>query len=355
MFERIYVCHTYYHVYVSLLKEFMLPKQQWGQAEIAISTMSTPFDEGFQGRLERCGMFQKVHILPEKRYTEFPELTRYNTNYHNFLKHIVNRIIYTKLYAKLEEPFMTVDFKKYRDIYVYCDSDPIGYYLNAKHIYYHALEDGLDSLKNSDDAHIDNKGHFKMKAFLASLNIIFIQNGYSKYCLDMEVNDKSVLQYQCKKYREVPRKAMEEALDPQMQRIMCEAFIPDADTMLAKLTAPSDKKKILLLTEPFHFDEETQIQIVKDICEQHCQGMQVIIKPHPMDEIDYTKVFKDCVIIHGKFPIEVLNYCEGLYFEKAISIITTAMDHLKFVKEKINLGPSYWDAYEDPSLHDFSS
>lgn len=36
-----------------------------------------------------------------------------------------------------------VDFKKYQDIYVFCDSDPIGYYLNYKKIHYHAVEDGL--------------------------------------------------------------------------------------------------------------------------------------------------------------------------------------------------------------------
>ena len=32
-----------------------------------------------------------------------------------------------------------------------------------------------------------------MKALLASWNLIFIQNGWGKYCIDMEVNDISVL------------------------------------------------------------------------------------------------------------------------------------------------------------------
>ena len=38
---------------------------------------------------------------------------------------------------------------------VFCDSDPIGFYLNLKHIYYHSVEDGLDTLKNNDLANID--------------------------------------------------------------------------------------------------------------------------------------------------------------------------------------------------------
>ena len=88
---------------------------------------------------------------------------------------------------------MPVDFRNYRDIYVFCDSDPIGYYLNWKKIPYHALEDGLDCIYYYDTARYDNRGHFRLKAFLASLNLIFIQNGYSKYCVDMEVNNTSIL------------------------------------------------------------------------------------------------------------------------------------------------------------------
>lgn len=353
MFDRIYVCHTYYHVYVSLLKECNLPKEEWGKAEIALSTMSTPFDEEFPNRIRSSGMFCAVHILPEKRYTDFPELVKYNTNYNSFWKHMINRIIFTKKYAKMEEPYMTVDFAKYKDIYVYCDSDPIGYYLNAKHIYYHAMEDGLDCLVLADDAHVDNAGHFKIKALLAAMNIIFICNGYSKYCLDMEINSKDKLKYDCPKYKVVPRKELERNLTQEQKKCFIKTFMENGEEMLQKLQAPSDKKKCLLLTEPYHFDEKTQIQIVKDIYAQYCQGMQVVIKPHPMDRIDYTDVFPDCIVIKGRFPIEVMNFCEGVYFDKAVSVVTTAMNTLQFVGEKLNLGSTFWDAYEDHSLHDF--
>lgn len=38
-----------------------------------------------------------------------------------------------------------------------------------------------------DTARYDNRGHFKLKAWMSEHNLIFIQNGYNKYCLDMEV------------------------------------------------------------------------------------------------------------------------------------------------------------------------
>ena len=43
MHQRIYVCHTYYHVYVTCLKELALPKEQQGEATLVLSTMSNDF------------------------------------------------------------------------------------------------------------------------------------------------------------------------------------------------------------------------------------------------------------------------------------------------------------------------
>ena len=122
----------------------------------------------------------------------FSELKKYHTDKGNIVLNMLNRIVYTKKLGKLQEPYVPVDFKQYKDIYVYCDSDPIGYYLNQNKIYYHAMEDGLNCLKNFDTARYDNRGHFELKAWMASKNLIFIQNGYSKYCIDMEVNNISV-------------------------------------------------------------------------------------------------------------------------------------------------------------------
>ena len=39
MKERIYVCHTYYHVYVTFLKELKLGPEQRGKATLLLSKM----------------------------------------------------------------------------------------------------------------------------------------------------------------------------------------------------------------------------------------------------------------------------------------------------------------------------
>ena len=70
-------------------------------------------------------------------------------NHKRIVKHMINRIIFTKKLGKLQEKFIDIDFTEYEDIYVFCDSDPIGYYLSYRHIYYHAVEESASGRKTA--------------------------------------------------------------------------------------------------------------------------------------------------------------------------------------------------------------
>lgn len=346
--QRIYVCHTLYHVYVSILKE-MVQFRNEGKADIALSDIFMDFED-LDIRLKAAGVFENVYRLHEVRDVNIPGLMKYKENHNNILIHLVNRLIYTKKYGKAQDAFFDINFKAYRDIFVYCDSDAIGYYLNYHHIPYHAVEDGLDTLRHSDAAHEDNEGHFKLKAFLAKHNFIFIQNGYSKYCTDMEINDDSFLSYHFEKYKVVPRKPMEKALNSGQKKIMLQIFLPDAEDIAKKLTGCDEC--MLFLTEGYPQERTVRENVAKEIINTYCKGFKVVIKPHPKDDVDYETMFPECIVVHGKFPIEVLNFIEGIHFEKAISIITSVMGSITFVDEKINIGPHIWDKYEPVKKHE---
>lgn len=357
--SRIYVCHTFYHVYVAALKEMKLvretPANAYKKADIALSSVSTDF-ECLGDRLAKTGIFQEVIALDEKREDFFPELAKYRKNYSNVLKHMLNRMIFTKKLAKCECPYMEViNFAAYEDIYVFCDSDPIGYYLNYRHLYYHAVEDGLDCLKNLDDAYVANHGHFRLKTWFSRHNLIFIMNGWGKYCLDMEINDRSVVPTDCPRFVEVPRKPLEQALTPAQKRQMIEAFIEDSDALIQQLRPSREGEEFAcFLTEPHPVDVEARKRVCLDVLAQYCQGYRVLIKPHPRDTIDYEALCPDAVVLRGRFPVEVLNFFEGLRIKRAVSILTTAMNNMDFVEEKLNLGASFWDAYEDPEKHAYN-
>lgn len=351
MKERIYVCHTFYHVYVACLKELALPTERQGQAELVLSTMSNDFDT-LPERAKKCRLFATVYMYDEKEDTAFPELQKYHTDKGNLVLNMLARIKYTKLLGKLQEPYVPVDFKQYKDIYVFCDSDPIGYYLSYRKIYYHALEDGLNCIQYYDTARYDNRGHFRLKAWMSARNLIFIQNGYGKYCLDMEINDKSVVPYPCKKYIEVPRAALVERLTDEDKDVLLRLFLEDMDTLTEKLNRGAEDK-ILVLSEPL-CDLDTRKRIFSDIIEQY--GMvdgrqgQILIKPHPRDEMYYDKEFPQHIVLSGSFPMEMLNFFPGLRFKRVISVLTVP-NGIRFAEEVLFLGEDFLDRYEAPELH----
>lgn len=349
--KRIYVCHTYYHVYVACLKELNLPDKERGGADLVLSTMSNNFGN-LKDRAERCGLFDEVFMFDEKEDVFFPQLQKYHKDRGNIVFNMFARIKYTKMLGKLQEPFVPVDFKNYQDIYVFCDSDPIGYYLSYRKIYYHALEDGLNCIQYYDTARYDNKGHFAFKAWMSAHNLIFIQNGYGKYCLDMEINDKSVVPYPCDKYIEKPRAELVEHLSEKDKDILIHLFIENMDELQQKLDCGAEDK-ILVLSEPLcSLDVRKQIftDIIKEYGEIDGKKGQILIKPHPRDVLDYTKEFSEHIVLSGMFPMEILNFIPGLTFKRVISVLTVP-NGIRFAEEILFLGEDFLDKYEEPELH----
>lgn len=353
MKERIYVCHTYYHVYVTFLKELNLPKEQRGKATLLLSKMSIDF-ENLKERVESTGLFETVMEYDEKRADFFPELAGYTVDRGNIVKNMIARICYTRKLAKLNAPYVPVDFKQYKDIYVFCDIDPIGYYLNWKKIPYHAVEDGLNTIAHCDMAWYDNRGHFKLKVFLSEkCNLIFIQNGYGKYCLDMEVNDISVLKRPCPKYVEVNRQKLADGLDQEGRDLILQAFIRDREALQKQIEACGEQTdKILLLTEPL-CDLETRERIFRDMIEMFEGEGKIFIKPHPRDLLNYREKFAEYPQFDATVPMEILNFFPGLRFKKVVGVLTETSG-IRFAEEAVRLGPDFMDKYEDPARHDHS-
>jgi len=347
--SRVYVCHTYYHVYVALLKEFALPKEEQKKATIVLSKMSSDFAD-LKERLESQGLFEEVVEYDEKPFWFFKELDKYKKDYHNFVKNTVNRIIFTKKFAKLQAQYVPINFKEYKDIYVFCDSDPIGYYLSANRIRYHALEDGLNCLVYVDGARYDNRGHFKIKAFLSALNLIFIQNGYGKYCIDMEINSLEGILYPIKKHKVVPRAGLFARLTPEEKEAIINVFVKDKEILLGNMSDLNQgRKNYLILTEQL-CDLETRKQIFRDLVEQYEVEANICIKPHPRDELDYAEVFPNILVLDKLVPMEVLNCLGEQFFDLAISVFTDVTG-IYFAKETLRLGADFMDKYEEASIH----
>ena len=358
MHDRIYICHTFYHVYVTCLKELDIRREAErnganpGAATLMLSLMSNKFG-GLRERALRSGLFEDVYECDVKLDSFFPELEPLKTDSGSLFKNMINRIRFTKRLGQLEEPYMPVDLRDYGDIFVFCDSDPIGYYLNYKKIRYHAMEDGLNCLLYGDQARIDNNGHFKFKAWMAARGLIFIQNGWGRYCIDMEVNDLSVLEYGCPKYIEVPRRPLQDALTDDDKEVLLGIFVEDLEQIRGRLKALNGTRKVMVLSEPL-CDLETRERIFRDIISEYgtVDGEQtdLIIKQHPRDMMDYEPLFPEAVILPRTFPMEMFNFMPELHADRLVSVFTV-LDALEFADEKIFLGYDFMDKYEAPEIH----
>ncbi len=350
MKDRIYICHTYYHVYVSFLKELNLPREKRGGASLILSRLSNNF-ERLKERVESTGLFEAVFEYDEKRDTAFPQLARYRRDSGNLAVNLWNRILFTRKFARALAPDVPVDLREYGDIYVYCDSDPIGFYLNQYRIPYHALEDGLNCLKNYDAARYDNRGHFGLKAFLSNTcNLIFIQNGYGKYCLDMEVNDISLLKYPCPKYIQQSRRELTDRLTQEDRDLILKAFVRDLEGLKRQIRESEGVgDKILILTDPL-CTLEIRERIFRDIIRQFSGEGKVFLKPHPRDELDYRALFPEYPQFDPTMPMEMLNFFPGLHFRKVVGVLTE-IKSLQIADELVRLGEDFMDRYEDPLVH----
>ncbi len=346
--KRIYVCHTYYHVLVSVLKEMTEGKNIGGEAVMLLSKMSNDF-ETLGDRLNNSGLFSSVLDFDEKRETFFPELTKLKEDRGWIVPNMFNRIRFTKKFAKLEERFIPVNFKEFNDIYVFCDADPIGIYLNQHRIRYHAMEDGLDTLKPFVQAKFNDRGHFGIKKFFSmNLNLIFMCDGYSKYCIDMEVNDVGCIDDDFYKYKEVPRKGLIEALSQEDREKLIKIFVKDLDA-LNKFISKRDNDGVLILTEPL-CSLDVREKIFRDLAEEYRKEGNIFIKPHPRDELDYGRLFKEYWIFDRTIPMELLGLFDKVHFRKVVSVYTQ-LGLIDFVDEKVMLGDDFMDKYEDPSVH----
>ena len=347
--NRIYICHTYYHVYMSVIKELALQKTISDKADIILSTMSNNF-ETLDMRLRESGLFDQVFTYDEQEDVTSDTIMEHHRNRGNLLANMYHRIIYTKMLGALQEPYIPTDLKAYKDVYVFCDSDPVGYYLNYKKIPYHAIEDGLNSGKLDDQARLSNAGAFKLKCLLAKTGLIFIECGYSRYCIDYEVNDISANHSVPPNVIEVSHESITAGLDAADHEILARIFISDWDEIRSVLVRePGSKPTAMILTEPL-CEYDVRKKLFVDIIDMYKDDYEVIIKPHPRDELKYDELFDGVTVIRSRFPMEVLNDITEIRINLLISVITQVED-IRFADRIVYLGLDFMDKYESPEVH----
>lgn len=162
--------------------------------------------------------------------------------------------------------------------------------------------------------------------------------------------------YRDGKYIEIRREVLASRLTKEDRALLTRMFIANIDALRGKLSEAkaSGRATVLILSEPLLPDLRDRKRLFSDLIRENgtVDGREgvIVIKPHPRDKLDYAKEFPEYIVLDPFFPMEILNFIDGLMFDRVVTVYTVP-DSLHCVKEKIFLGNDFMDRYEAPEIH----
>ena len=306
---NLYICTTYYHVYITLLKQLL----QLTPADLVICDDLATGQE-LSSRINSTGLFRNCWYVETKK---FPE---------DFGRGKLDRILFQhKRRYRLLDPLLPFRVHEYENVYIYHDGTPLGLFLNDARKPYHLIEDSLNFyqfFRNTPQGKLMQPHNIKYW-LRKVLNSGYFPLGESRFVLDIEVNNGRALQIPNQNVVVVPRADIEYKLSEECKRCLFKIF--DLPEFSCEKTG---KGYALILTEPLFRDGqldsiESQMDIYKKVLNQiEAKGCIPVIKPHPRDSADYT-VLK-ATMLNSYFPVELLALGSQC-FEMVVSVSSSAL------------------------------
>lgn len=330
---KLYVCVTYYHVLITMIKGLINDEKY----DVLLSNQIPGF-EVLLDRLKKSDCFNNIIEFDSNNI-------RHKGVFINKFIDILTRKARTNHYIR---KYCSTDFTIYTDIYFYQDCLELGTYFINNKMKYHLIEDALDYFKYFDDyygigmsSYNEDTLKFKIKKITGLGHQAW---GTSKYCVDVEVNSLDGLKICNDKFFAVPRKELFESLTAEQKKYVYDVFVGGIEVNNGCDNA------VLLCTQPLfaagHVSTMTiQLRVFESIIrDYHERGFKVVVKPHPRDEADYSTILEkyDCDYIDKNIPSEVLNYNPEIKaYYAAVSITSTSINFLDCAENKVFIGMDY--------------
>lgn len=306
--SALYICTTYYHVYITLLKLLHTPTE----IDLVICD-DIPTGQQLTKRLEEAKLFRHVWFV---RQSLLPEVRG---------KNLLDWILFQhrRRYRTLR-PMLPFALEEYRDVYIYHDGTPLGMYLADARKPYHLIEDSMNFyqriMETPERIHLKQENlKFLVRRFLRA-GYFFL--GQSPFVLDIEVNNSHNLQVHGKPVVECPIDRLTQSLTSKEKQIILDIFGCHELPCMHGNDA-------LLLTEPnrengTYLSEERRYALYKSIVERLTdKGYCVVLKPHPRDTADYRGL--GVPVLERTFPVELLNYLWEPEFQCVVATASSAV------------------------------
>lgn len=332
--RKLYICLTYYHILVTLVKEI----DNRDDVDIVICN-TIPEYERISESLLNSGIFKNVFLFDEKYYQMNNPLEKKQLGK-------IGKLLSGWKIRKAISPPSGLLIKSYNDINIFNDTANIAYYIRANGVYYNLLEDAKDSYKVLDKyMEIDYEKSLKQKLFGFALETLYYY-GKSKYSKMIEVNDDQGLKVPPEKIVVSNKQVMFGSLNDEQKKRIFEIFMYGKEQEISY-----DSRAVLILTQPLFEDGivkavDVQKDIYRDIIDSYCEGERIFIKPHPRDNFDYPKYFEFATIMNKDLPTEILEFNSKVKFRKAITVTSTSIFGIDFIDEKVYLGFDWLSKYQ---------
>lgn len=330
----IYVCQTSYHLLVTMIKA--MNSKRFTKLILCAGKL---FDDQMVERIKESGIFEEVI-----NYRDIDEYDRELDYSAPLLKR------HDDLQRQLDKKVVWQHKEGY-EYYLYSDICIMGKWLNSYKIKYHLIEDGMDTFTMPAFKALNYKENPLKKIIRRRIGAGFYCFGESLYYKSIEVNSRDGLLLKSNKIKVVPKRDLFGNLTKNQKKKLLEIYLSSEGLrgMIDLLLESSGACKSLLLTQPFAADKmmsyKMQGRLYQDVVRDQVK-YDLVIKPHPRDNFDYSAIFPDAVIIkENVVPVEAFDFMEGICFKQAVTVCSTSINGILGCDEKISLGLGYLRKY----------
>jgi len=326
--NQVYVCGSYYHIYISILRTLFHKKPESKSLIIIHDHISD--------------LYKIIPLLIENNFFDFhlavPFTSINRTKTNKILRILKRRSLLIERVESLSDILKFEEFIRNSEITIFNNRGGAYHYFLQKFKKSHIrlIEDGLGNYRVLVG---------KFKAFRRK----FISNsvvgaGYDEQVKEILVQfPEKVLEPLKKKAKKLELQKMQDSLSVTDRKRILKIFLGNYNLNL------SGEKKLILITQPLsekYFDEATKVKLYNDVLDLYAGEYSVFIKPHPRDRANYEGKMKyNFTEIPRNFPLEMMNLLQDIQFDLGVTLYSGALHNMNGVKEKIFLGKEFLEKY----------
>jgi hypothetical protein len=326
--NQVYVCGTYFHIYLSILKIIYSTEKQ--AKNLIVINDRTPGIERIFKSLQESGYFDFVVHVP------FVAISK-KINKSKFLSRVINRNRNVIQFVEANSEIQRYDeFIKNAEINLFSNLglSPAYFLLRYKNNFFRMIEDG-------EGNYISRIGRFQAFKRKYILNTV-IGEGLDKQVREIEVQFPEKLGSRIiKKGKKLELKKMEHELSAAHLENILNIFMGGVEITV------EGKKKLLLITQPLsedgHMSEAQKIKLYNTILKPFANDYTVFVKGHPRELTDYRgKLNYNFNMIPQGFPLEMFDLVKGIHFEIGVTVSSSSLANIQCVDKKIVVGRAYF-------------